>query len=214
MAIKLSTFAVLNDITVLVHFPGNLSKMKNSIYSGYVLDKVFTDVITVREYWHSINSYDKLKIEQVLHLLLLDREILDVPLNCLSKVETMKVQFGAVLFWQSKVIILDHFFTYLTYKEQQYFKRFVRNLASKQQKSLLIVEDDMDFLGDFVHKFVLFTKKEKYRYITDFYDLEIYQYVKMPKTVELVLYLEKMGHKIDHEVTFNETLKAIYRGVA
>ena len=59
----------------------------------------------------------------------------------------------------------------------------------------------------------MFTKNGKYKLITDFYDDEIYQYVEMPYTVELVKFFETKGHVIDHDVTFNETLKAIYRGV-
>ena len=36
----------------------------------------------------------------------------------------------------------------------------------------------------------------------------------MPCSVELVKYLESKGHDVDHDFTFLETLKAIYRGVS
>ena len=63
-------------------------------------------------------------------------------------------------------------------------------------------------------KFYLLTSKENFKLITDFYQEEIYQYVDKPFTVELVKYFESMGHQVDHDITFNETLKSIYRGVS
>ena len=83
----------------------------------------------------------------------------------------------------------------------------------KKGISIILIENDMNFVCETVSKFYLFTKNGKYKLITDFYDDEIYQYVEMPYTVELVKFFESKGHVIDHDVTFNETLKAIYRGV-
>ena len=65
-----------------------------------------------------------------------------------------------------------------------------------------------------IREVILYTDNEHYKIINNFYNDELYKYVKMPKTVSLIKYLESNGHKIDHEVTFNETLKAIYRGVS
>ena len=101
-----------------------------------------------------------------------------------------------------------------SYGEKEYFKRFFRNLQNKQGIAIILIEDDMNFICETVKQFYLFTSKEKYKLITDFYEDEIYQYVAIPYTVELVKYFEEMGHIVDHDITFNETLKAIYRGVS
>lgn len=214
MALKMSSFAKKNDISVLVHFPGNLSNMKSTIHSGYVLSKPIEDDLSVEDYLlQIIDKQNNHKIDQVLQLVKIDLELKSCLVTDLSLVESQKLQFAYALLLQSKVIIIEHFFANLIYSEQQYFKRLVLNLVHKQDKSVVVIEDDMDFICEFVRKITLFTKGEHYITISDFYDERIYQYVMMPKTVELIKYFEQKGHHIDHEVTFNETLKAIYRGV-
>ena len=99
-------------------------------------------------------------------------------------------------------------------EEKDYFRRLLRNLIYKQKIKIILIENDMNFICETVKEFYLFTKNEKCKLITDFYNEEIYKYVPMPYTVEIIKYLEECGYEIDHEITFNETLKAIYRGVA
>ncbi|MBR1817348.1 MAG: hypothetical protein IJ772_00710, partial [Bacilli bacterium] len=98
--------------------------------------------------------------------------------------------------------------------EVQYFKRLFRNLLYKKGVFIVLIENDMNFICETVKKMYLFTKSGKFQLIDDFYDDKIYEYVEMPYTVELVKYLESKGHHIDHDVTFLETLKSIYRGVS
>lgn len=215
MALRMSNYVKSHDISVLVHFPGDLSKMKSKSTSGYVLNQFFQEKQTVREYF--MNDFDTLeisKIEQVLNLVKLDFELLDCPLNGLTIVESQKVQLAKVFLLQSQVLVIEHFFCHLIYGEQQYFKRLFRNLTQKKGKSILLIEDDMNFICEYVKSLILFTKGETSKEIHDFYSDELYRYVEMPKTVELIKYFEQHGHKIDHEITFNETLKAIYRGVS
>ena len=145
-------------------------------------------------------------------MVLLDDEILDVKLCCLSRRDRIKVRLAFYLLKGYKELIIKDMFTKLIYSEQQYFKRLLRNLVNKQDMGIILIESDMDFLCEFVKEVIIYDGKN-YKVIDDFYDDELYKYVMMPKSVELIKYLESCGHKIDHEITFNETLKAIYRGV-
>ena len=189
-------------IKVLVNPPKNLFKNENIIS-----DKVFKDEISVRDFLDFSNKYHK-----ALKMVLLDDEILDVKLCYLSRRDRIKVRLAFYLLKGYKELIIKDMFTKLIYSEQQYFKRLLRNLVNKQDMGIILIESDMDFLCEFVKEVIIYDGKN-YKVIDDFYDDELYKYVMMPKSVELIKYLESCGHKIDHEITFNETLKAIYRGV-
>ena len=213
MAIKMSQFVLDNTFSVLVNFPSKIKGVVNNSSSGYVLDRKFTDKISVIDYLKSKVEASDTKIIQALQLVKLKSSLHTTLLAHLTKAELKKVQLAEVLLVASKVIICEYFFEDLIYSEKEYFKRFFRNLMYKKGISIIFIENDMNFVCETVSKFYLFTKNGKYKLITDFYDDEIYQYVEMPYTVELVKFFESKGHVVDHDVTFNETLKAIYRGV-
>lgn len=213
MAIKMSEFVLEDTFSILVNFPSKIKGVQNDSSSGYVLDRKFTDKISVLDYLKSKVKASDTKIMQALQLVKLKSSLHTVFLNQLTHSELKKMQLALVLLLSSKVIICEYFFEDLIYSEKEYFKRFFRNLMYKKGISIILIENDMNFVCETVSKFYLFTKNGKYKLITDFYDDEIYQYVEMPYTVELVKFFESKGHVIDHDVTFNETLKAIYRGV-
>lgn len=213
MAIKMSEFVLEDTFSILVNFPSKIKGVHNDSSSGYVLDRKFTDKISVLDYLKSKVKASDTKIMQALQLVKLKSSLQTVALSELTRSELKKMQLALVLLLSSKVIICEYFFEDLIYSEKEYFKRFFRNLMYKKGISIILIENDMNFVCETVSKFYLFTKNGKYKLITDFYDDEIYQYVEMPYTVELVKFFESKGHVIDHDVTFNETLKAIYRGV-
>lgn len=213
MAIKMSEFVLEDTFSILVNFPSKIKGVHNDSSSGYVLDRKFTDKISVLDYLKSKVKASDTKIMQALQLVKLKSSLQTVALSELTRSELKKMQLALVLLLSSKVIICEYFFEDLIYSEKEYFKRFFRNLMYKKGISIILIENDMNFVCETVSKFYLFTKNGKYKLITDFYDDEIYQYVEMPFTVELVKFFESNGHMIDHDVTFNETLKAIYRGV-
>lgn len=191
-------------IKVIINPPKNLFKGFN-----IVSDQKFKDEISVKDFLSFSN-----KILKSLKLVELDEEILNIPLNKLSSLERIKIRLAFYLLKESKELIIEKLFSKLTYGEQEYFKRLLRNLVNKQKIKIILIEDNMDFIVEFVKEVILYNDKEHYKVIDNFYDEELYRYVKMPKTVSLIKYLESKGYKIDHEVTFNETLKAIYRGVS
>ena len=50
MAIKMSQFVLNNAFSVLVNFPSKIKGVVNNSSSGYVLDRKFTDKISVIDY--------------------------------------------------------------------------------------------------------------------------------------------------------------------
>ena len=214
MAVKVSQFANDTGFSILVHYPGLPKICKNTLNIGYVRDIFLKDTKSVIDYLAEKTKQNYERILKALSLVKLKSSLCDVSICHLTKSETKRLQLAEVVLLQSKIIVCDHFFEGLIYGEKEYFKRFFRNLQNKQGIAIILIEDDMNFICETVKQFYLFTSKEKYKLITDFYEDEIYQYVAIPYTVELVKYFEEMGHIVDHDITFNETLKAIYRGVS
>lgn len=213
MAIKLSDYINSNGFSILVNFPTKLDNYTTTASVGYVLNRFFKKKCSVMEFLQESGNFSEKKCEQALQLVKLKTSLYTVSMSSLTRVETKKVMLSLALLWQSEVLVCEYFFEELTYGEREYFKRFFRNLMYKKDIKIILIENDMNFVCETVKGFYLFTKKGKAKYITDFFDEEIYKYVEMPFTVELLKYFESCGHKVDHEITFNETLKAIYRGV-
>lgn len=212
MAIKMSDFIRDDSLSILVNFPTKIKGVKNDISSGYVLDRKFKENIIVLDYLKRETLQTEERINQALQIVKLKSNLNYTLLSKLTKMEMKKVQLAEVLLLSSKVIICEHFFEELIYSEREYFKRFFRNLLFKKKKGIILIENDLNFVCETVKSFYLFTKNEKYKLIDNLYDEEIYKHIEMPFTVELIKFFESKGHQIDHEITFNETLKAIYRG--
>lgn len=214
MAINLNSLLRKDTFTVLVNFRCRFKGVSSSLEVGIVSSKKTTSMAFVDDYLKEETLEPLDTIKKILPLVRLDETILDKHLKYLTLLELKKVRLAKVLLLKSHLIICDHFFEGMIDAEKDYFRRLLRNLIYKQQKQVILMEEDMNFVCETVKEFYLFTKNEKHKLIQDFYEDEIYKYVKMPHTVEVVKYLEDCGYEIDHEITFNETLKAIYRGVA
>ena len=160
MAIKMSEFVLEDTFSILVNFPSKIKGVHNDSSSGYVLDRKFTDKISVLDYLKSKVKASDTKIMQALQLVKLKSSLHTVFLNQLTHSELKKMQLALVLLLSSKVIICEYFFEDLIYSEKEYFKRFFRNLMYKKGISIIFIENDMNFVCETVSKFYLFTKKQ------------------------------------------------------
>ena len=198
MAINLTSFLKEDNFTVFVNFKSHFRNAKSSLEQGFILDNKVTSLISVEEYLKNNTRASSDKIIKLFKLVKLKESILTESLKYLTPLELKKVYLAEVLLLKSKIIICEYFFRDMINEEKDYFRRLLRNLIYKQKVKIILIENDMNFICETV---------------TDFYNEEIYKYVPMPHTVEIIKYLEECGYEIDHEITFNETLKAIYRGV-
>lgn len=214
MAIELNNFVNPNGFSVLVNFPKKLKELPKMEGVSFICNEFLFLEKSVFSYLKELTKQSDERILKSLQLVKLKSSLAHVSLNQLTLSEIKRVQLSLSLLNQSKMLVLEHFFEGLIFSEREYFKRFFRNLIHKQGIFVLLLENDMNFVCETVKQFYLFTTKEKYKLCTDFYDEDIYKYVEMPFTVELIKYFLSHHHEVDHEITFNETLKAIYRGVS
>ena len=210
MEIDFFRFQGTLNFSILVHFPVSLDSISVKDGIGFVCRKRM-DEKDILSYLNPNHTISDLKIEQVLKMVHFNSQ---GSISTMSLLEMQKLQLAKILLHLPKMIVLEYFFVDMIDCEVQYFKRLFRNLLYKKGVFIVLIENDMNFICETVKKMYLFTKSGKFQLIDDFYDDKIYEYVEMPYTVELVKYLESKGHHIDHDVTFLETLKAIYRGVS
>ncbi len=192
---------VSNKVIALVNVPKGFFKDYDVISCNKIIDKR-----SVRSYLESYASLDK--VMKVLKLVCLSSDVYDVHCSLLSDAERLKLRLARALLIGDKVLVLKDFFGVLIKKERDYFQRLVRNLVNKQGYCVFLMEKNLNVLSEFVKEVGLFSGK-KYE-VVSFYDLRL----SFPiYTVELINYLNECGHDVSNEVTFLETLKAIYRGV-
>lgn len=214
MAIKINQFLNPINFSIIVNFKTKFTSSQSTEEKGFVKDTRIEENTSVLEYIKKRTPKKEEKIIKSFYLVKLKQSLINIPIKNLTNSEQKRVQLAILLLLEPKIMILEHFFEDLIYSEKEYFKRLLRNLMHKQNIGIILIEDDMNFVCETVKECFLFTGKERYIKVTDFYNEEIYKYVKMPYTVELIKYFEKCNHKIDHDITFNETLKSIFRGVS
>lgn len=200
----ISDFIKAGSYSAFVHFPLSFFAGDNI---GIV--KVISSSKTVWDYLVSFGS--EKKILKVLKMVCFPLSLVNLSINSLAEVENMKIVLASFLLSSKPVLVFDNFFSCLIRKEQTYFMRLVRFLVNKKNLCVMLLERDTDFLVEYVKSVYLYLGKSKWEEVS-FYDKRLYRYVLEPKTVSLINFLERNGYVLDHELTFNETLKAIYRG--
>lgn len=159
---------------------------------------------------YDFTKFGNKKITDVLKLVKLDENIL-LHKNYTDS-EKKRLNLAFYLLNKSKVFVFDHFFKKLNKNEIKYFIRLFRELIYRKRISIVCLEDDLNIICEYAKGFYLFYNGD-YHFVDNFYDESIYKYVKMPYTIKCIKFLENKGHVVDHEITFDETLKAIYRSV-
>lgn len=202
---KIKEYINNKSLSIIVNYKGNIKKIIKE--DDVINDKKFSDKITVKEY---LENRKIKKYLEAMQMACLNLELIDTPINVLTPLERQKLRLASCLLNNKEQFVFDNFFFNLPLIEQKYFERLLRNLINKQKKKIILFENNMDFISEYYRKFFLCDNKGSEK--TNFYEKDIYKFVNKAKTVDLIMYLEACGHKVDHEKTFNETLKAIYRG--
>lgn len=207
---KVKDFVKKNAFVFLVNFTKDnfaLEKEDEAIW-----DERINSSLSVNDYLISTCSFQEEKINQAFSVVRLQKTLKDVSVSLLTSLEQKKLKLMIGFLKGKRHFVLEHFFDDMIYQEKEIFKRMFRMLVSKKNFTFVFLENDLTTVCESAKGFYL-CKGKTYQWITDFYDSSIYQFVPMPETVKLIKYFESCGHKVDHEITFSETLKAIYRGV-
>lgn len=212
MEVKIKDFIQKGQIVSLVHFNGTLHHLKNNSNIFYILNNGYRQNMNVQKYFEkNFENFSLSKFRDACKMVLLSETVLENNLKNLSKTEAKKLKFVEALLQHSETLVFFHFEDGFYGKDRLYYQKLFLKLT-KYGKSILCITDDVSFLFGMVSKFVLF-EHQKYRWIDDFYDDEIYQNIEMPEIISYIKYLNRKKIPMDHYIEIKEILKAIYRSV-
>ena len=168
----------------------------------------------VSNYQHTMDDVlvKDLKVKNILKAIVmvnLDNKVLDKRVSELSLSELVKVNLITKL--DKDIIVIGNLSKSLINKDIEYIKKLLLKLNKEYNKKIVIIDDDINVFMNIV-KCIYVLKNKELIYSTDnFFDEELYNYVKMPKIVEFIKYVNKDNKRIDETLEIYELIKDIFR---
>ena len=151
-------------------------------------------------------------ISKALKMVSLDDSYLDKFTNELTCSEKFKIDLAMKL--DKDIIIIGNLSKCLIYKDIEYIKKLLNKLNNDYHKKIIIIDEDINVFINLV-KVICVMQNKKIIYSTiDFYDDKLYEYVKMPKIIDFVKYVNSNEKKLDNHLDIHELIKDIYRSLS
>ena len=148
-------------------------------------------------------------INKALIMLELNEDILNKKISELTISELFKVDLMSKL--NNKIIIVGNLSKYLIYKDINYIKKLLKKLNNNYNKKIVVIDEDISVFFDLV-KYIYVIKNKKLIYQTDeFFDNKLYDYVKCPKIIDFINFVNKNEIRLDNNIDIHELIKDIYR---
>lgn len=139
-------------------------------------------------------------------------DISNKKIKDLSFDERFKLDFISKL--DNDIIIIGNISNSLVYKEQEFIKKLLLKLCNDYNKKIVIIDNKIDIFLNFINN-ICVLEDNKIKYISnDLYDDNLYKYVKMPKIIEFVKYINKDNKVLMESTDIYELIKDIYRCVS
>lgn len=145
-------------------------------------------------------------------MLSLNEDILDKELNELSQDELFKVDLATKL--HENIIIIGNMSNMLNYKDQEYIKKLLLKLYNDYHKSIVVIDENVKVFMNLVKRIFVLNGKQIVYETDDFYDLNLYNYTKIPKIVDFITYVNKDTKRLNNNVDIYELIKDIFRSVS
>lgn len=169
----------------------------------------------VKEYILKKTKCDEEKLISSLKLVNLSSKILDKDLKVLSTTEYLKIELAICLILNLKTIILYHFDKYFMEKELAFFKRLLKKLVIKYNKTVVLINVNLSFMLDFVDRLVLLEENNVVKVYDKeaFYNDELKDYMDIPNIIDFVKYVNRDNKILNNYTDIKELIKAIFREV-
>ena len=138
-----------------------------------------------------VKELDIKNLPQALKMVGLTEDYIDKSINDLTLSELFKVDLATKL--NKDIIVIGGLSNYLNYKDQEYIKKILTKLNQDYHKYIIVIDENYE--------------------TSDFYDLELYKYTKMPKIIEFINYVNQ-NNKINKTLDIYELIKDIFRSVS
>lgn len=168
----------------------------------------------VSNYQHTMDDVlvKDLKVKNILKAIVmvnLDNKVLDKRVSELSLSELVKVDLITKL--DRDIIVIGNLSKSLINKDIEYIKKLLLKLNKEYNKKIVIIDDDINVFMNIVKSIYVLKNKELIYSTDNFFDEELYNYVKMPKIVEFIKYVNKDNKRIDETLEIYELIKDIFR---
>lgn len=209
--VKIKRTSHINNINELRKKIGFVSLRNNKFVKKTVKEEI-------KEYMNNYKykSSNSLKhISDSLKMVGLNETYLDEDPKNLSLTLQKRLLLACILSYNPDVIVLDAFSKGFNYREKEYFKKLFMKLKTKFNKTIIILEDKLEFGFNLVDKVYVINKGKLVIGDTKeiFYEDELYDYVEMPKIIDFTKYCHSKGHNINNYTDFKELIKELYRNV-
>ena len=193
----------------------NFSIDPNSLARNSVYIKSNYRKMQVREYILKKTKCDEEKLISSLKLVNLSSEILDEDLKLLSFTEYLKIELAVALILNLKTIILYQFDKYFMEKDLAFFKRLLKKLTVKYNKTIVLIDSDFSFMLDFVDRLVLLADNSIVKVYDkdEFYNNDLEEYIKIPNIIDFVKHVNRDRKILNNYTDIKELIKAIFREV-
>lgn len=138
--------------------------------------------------------------------------VLDKDINNLSLSELWKVELATKLV--SDIIIIGNLSNSLNHKDREYMKKLFIKLASDYNKKIVIIDNNVNVFFNLAKKICVLKDKKIIYETSNFYDDKLYEYVKIPKIINFVKFVNKNNKRLDETIDIYELIKDIYRRVS
>jgi len=148
-------------------------------------------------------------INKALLMVGLDESILSKKVSELTLSELFKVDLLTKL--DKDIIIIGNLSKNLIYKDIEFINKLLLKLSNEYNKKIVIIDEDIKVFMNLV-KYIYVMKNKQIIYSTNnFFDDELYKYVKMPKIIEFIKYVNKDEKRVDETLEIYELIKDIFR---
>lgn len=156
-----------------------------------------------------VSELDIKNVDKALIMVGLDNSILNKKTNELTLSEQFKIDLATKL--DKDIIIIGNLRKNLIYRDIEYIKKLLIKLNNDFHKKIVVIDEDVTVFFNLV-KYIYVMKNKEIVYETDdFFDNELYKYVKVPKIVEFINYVNSIEKRVDNTTEIYDLIKDIYR---
>ena len=156
-----------------------------------------------------VSELDIKNVDKALIMVGLDNSILNKKTNELTLSEQFKIDLATKL--DKDIIIIGNLRKNLIYRDIEYIKKLLIKLNNDFHKKIVVIDEDVTVFFNLV-KYIYVMKNKEIVYETDdFFDNELYKYVKVPKIIEFINYVNSIEKRVDNTTEIYELIKDIYR---
>lgn len=159
-----------------------------------------------------VSSLNIKNIDNALKMVGLDKGIKDKMVSELSLSEQLKVDLATKL--DKDVIVIGNLSRNLINKDIEYIKKLLVKLSSEYNKKVVVIDEDINVFINLVKYIYVIKNKEVIYETNDFFESKLYEYIKMPKVVEFIKFVNKNEKRLDNNLDIYEIIKDVYRRVS